>query len=354
MLYQRPNMNTETTNVEIGSNSQGNSPSLATVLNSLSWGGASYPKYEARAEVTADAGAGGGAAASTSSTGAEGGGNAGGGGSSTAGQSGESSTPNAGQGGAAGAEGNEANLRALRQNYETLKPWEKAAQTIKDPNAALQAHTRVTKMFNDGLALAKQLGYTEDSYKAAFEDDPVDTLATLRNEHAKANPNAAEEARLRKIAEDAARKANQPVTEEINRQKTEVALNKLDGEINRLITDDKLGFGKDVSPEVREYLENMLDQMLPDEVLAEVKIHGKVSGVAPIFEQAKAQLIKVINAYNASLSRPNNSANGNGRTFNRPAANGNGNGQPKQVHELTLDDIINDGAVLPGVKAGKY
>jgi hypothetical protein len=360
-------MKNEQTNVETGSNSQGNSPSLATVLSQLSWGGNNFPSYEGRCEATADAGA-----AATSGAGAGAGGGAGdaagagagaslaeGGASPAPGQSGGSSTPNANDGGAGGA-GNGDNIRTLRQNYETLKPWEKIAQTVKDPNAALTAYQQTQKLFNNGLELAKALGYTEDSYKAAFDDDPVDTLSSLRAEHAKANPQAADDARIRKIAEDAARNANRPVTEEINRQKTEVALNKYDSEFDRLLADDKVGFGPDVSDEVKQFLYKLVDQSVPDAVLAEIKATGKVSGLQPVFEQAKAQMIKVVNAYATMTTKKtsgggNASAGGNGRTFaNNSNAGGNGNANANANKPITLDDIINNPDLLPGVKAGKY
>lgn len=347
------------TTVEIGRNSQGNSPSLATLLSQMSWGGSNFPAYEGRCEDAGGAGDGGGAGDSASSAAAgDGSGTpASAAGSPPAGQTPASSSGAPTNGGAGAGNDNDANIRTLRQNYETLKPWEKVAQTLKDPAAALQAHERVQGMFKQGSEMAKALGYTEESFKAAFEDDPVDTLSHLRGEFNKANPDLAAQERMNKAAREAARKETAPITEQLNRQQTEVAMQKFDSEFTRLLTDDKLGFGKDVPDDVRKEMFDLMDAMITDDVLKELKSSGKVAGIQKVFEQAKGRLIKTINAYNGMIA---GQARGNG------GGNGNGNGgKPPLVRTgthnaggskpLTLDDIIgNPEANLPGLKAGKY
>lgn len=336
----------KTSHVETGSNSQGNSPSLATVLSTLNWGGNSDSYNGKLEDVSAAPAAGTGTPAAGAGSPPAGAGN------------GQGSPTDGGTGGApaAGAaavpDANAENLRTLRTNYETLKPWETVSKAVKDPALALSAFQSHQKMYTSGLEMAKALGYTEESYKAAFDDDAVDTLSHLRAEHAKANPDAAGAERIRKAAEDAARTATKPITEHLNRQQTEVAMAKYDGEFSRLITDDKLGFGKDVAPEVREAMEDIVNQMMPDNVLAEIKASGKVSGIQATFDQAKAHLIKVVNAYNGMLAKSAaaNNGGGAGRTIPNRAAASNGGDKP-----LTIDDIINDpSANLPGLKSGAY
>jgi hypothetical protein len=111
----------------------------------------------------------------------------------------------------------------------------------------------------------------------------------------------------------------------------------------------------------------LVENNLTDEVINQIKFEGKVSGIQKVFEDAKAYLIKTVNAYNKLLeSRANNgggqvrrpataspaSGNGNGNG-NGNAGNGNGGGKP--YNGVTLDDILNDPEkVLPGLKKGAY
>lgn len=336
-------------NVENGSNSLGTSPTLATVLSSLNWGGSpSYASYEGRLDISDPA------PAATPDPGA-----AAAPGTDPAAQPASPAVADSGASpanpGAAQPNANDDNLRQLRQNYEALKPWEKVAQQLKNPDAAVSAWTRTQNMYSEGAKLAAALGYTPESYKAAFEDDPVDVLSTLRKEHATANPQYAQQQAMERAAREAAKREVNPVLQEINKQKTDVAFAKYESEFNRLVVDDKLGFGKDTPEEIKDALYDLVNSLVPDDVIAEIKTQGKFSGLHKVFADARNRVITVVNAYNKmTASRAQGNGNGNGN----PNPNPNRRQQQSPVDNggkpLTLDDIIGNGDLLPGVKAGKY
>jgi hypothetical protein len=256
---------------------------------------------------------------------------------------------------------NAENIKQLRTNYEALKPWEKIATTIKDPAAALAAYTRTQTMFTEGQKLAVKLGYTPESFKEAFEDDPIDTISTLRQEANKADPQLAEQQRLQKLVDDATKRALQPQFEKENKIATDNAIKLMDTEIDRLVADPKDGFGPDTPAEIKDAIHDVMDLLLTDETMLAVKQGGNVAGVQKAFTEAKAQIIKVVNAFNKmQADRAIKERGGNGmpgtRT-NRPQGGNSGNGgQPaaKEFKDFNLDDLIADPGQLPGLASGKY
>lgn len=253
---------------------------------------------------------------------------------------------------------NDENLRTLRTGYEKLKPWEQFAAKAGDPAKAAAAFDRYTAVQNEVFELGKSLGYTEESIQAAFEEDAVDTLAHLRGEMAKQNPQFATRRQIEEETRRVTREALKPVNEEINRQKTDVAIRTYENELNRLIDDDKVGFGPDMPKELRTVLHDIINLYTPDNVLADIKVSGKVAGVQAVFNDVKTSFLSAVNHYNTWMNGKAGNGNGNANAGN---GNGNGNGNGAAAAKpnggnkpLTLDDIINDAGVLPGLKAGRY
>lgn len=330
---------------------------LAQTLASLTWGGSAYPAYAGRMEGEGD-GAGAGAASSGSGSSAAAG--AGTGTSASAGASpangqGQGGSPTSGTGTGQGAgSDNDANLRTLRTNYERLKAWETVASKVKDPSEALTAHGTYSKMWTEAQQLAKDLGYTAESLREAFTEDPAETLQFLRGK-VQANPEIANRRQAQEAMRRTAQEVMSPVLSELNNQKTEQAVQRFNTSLDQFLTDDKIGFGKSIDPDFKAHVVELIESMVPDSVLEEIKVEGKTAGLQKFVEELKAKIIKATNAYNKMTTSSGQSGEGQGNgqgALRRPAGQAQG---AVDASKLTLDDIMNNPEKhLPGLRDGKY
>lgn len=320
--------------------------SPTTVRDPYMWGGTTYPTYEGRLDGAAVAEPVASPAASTVPPAAAPT-------SPVGGVPGGSPTPVASP--VAAPNPNDANIATLRTNYERLKPWESVAKLGK-PEQIQAAYQRHQALESEATQLAEALGYTTESLQEAFAEDPFDVITHLRSEYKRQNPGHVDPKRIESMVNQGLKKAMGPIQEQINKQQTDTALGKLEQEFSRLISDKELGLGDDTPADIKDELYNLVDMMMPDSVMAEIKFEGKTSGVAAVFAEAKARLIKAVNSYNtwqASRAARNPGGNQGGRAAG--GGQGNGNGAPPASSKLTLDQIMDSPEThLPGLKAGRY
>ena len=225
--------------------------------------------------------------------------------------------------------GNDANIAVLRQSHELIS-------RLGGPEA-IQRYQQQVQVLNqlrtEGAQLAEQLGYTPESFEAAFGQDPADTLAYLRNAANQARANQPEP-----TLEEVLNQRLGPVEQQLRMQQVERSNAAVDGELTRVFNEHAIFKGKSNIPAdaqgfimdlAREYLK--YDQPGLKKVLA-----GDMSPVGTAFTAAMDRFFKAVNAYtqwNSGLGQPASTGN---QPQSQSTGTGNGNGAPK----WNINDLI--------------
>lgn len=198
------------------------------------------------------------------------------------------------------------NIAQLRSSYETLKKaWEPTTALGKPEEVIGHAQTAV-KLYNETQKLGKELGYSAASVQKAFKDDPVNTLAWLRNEQRTkggqrdgGDGGANQNKDVQALVDAAVKKATAPYTERVNKQEAEVAMKLVDSEFVKLHTASFPTDGTNPMPDEMSNLFFDAMQMLMDtdpECYARIR-EGKTSDIAKYYDEAKSILTKAHTAW---------------------------------------------------------
>lgn len=326
----------------------------ADILN-ISWGGPEYSDYAGFGEVASGGGGAPAAAApaagsapstaAPTGTGAQPGsqpgtsGNDGGRSASPAGQGGQGATPTPGS----QPNPNDANIEVLRQSHQTV-------QRLGGPEKVTAAVERYTKMYDTSKQLADALGYTPESFESAFAESPADIYTTLMQEAADADGSRNGN---RNGNGDRGRGQQEPTLQEVidrqlsplrnfaTRQMAREANTAVDGEFNRLFSEQSLFKGKQVPAEVKEAIYNQFTDLVKGDAAAQNLIlqKGDVSKLLPHFDAAVANMVKFTNSWTKwHTGSPSNDGNQGGQgneggQGGRPAAAASPN-------PFSLDDVI--------------
>lgn len=293
-----------------------------------------------------DSGAGGGGIVTPPAT-SSGSGNDGGNAASSAAPGSAAGSPPAGGTGA----GDDGNIAQLRGSYDTLKKaWEPAAALGRPEEVLGHAQTAV-KLYTETQKLGKELGYSPASIQKAFKEDPVNTLAWLRNEirtkggqgnQGGDGKNA--NADVQKLVDDAVKKATAPYTEKVNKQEAEAAMKLVDTEFTRLHTAAFPTDGTNPMPEPMQNLFFDAMQMLMDtDPNCYTRIReGKTSDISKYYDEAKSILTKAHVSWNEweqkklGLGKDNGAGGGNkaGAADDKPSLQDIIEGNDKAVRSL--------------------
>lgn len=189
------------------------------------------------------------------------------------------------------------NIKQLREQYETtktkLEPWEKNFQGVKPEDVAV-AHTAFSQMNKEALELGSTLGYDANEVRQFMRTDPVAVLNHLRQKAADSQKGPVSPADIRKMVEQAANERLKPFEQERERHTIATAMQKFDGEFDRLVAETY----KDGLPdEAREALKEMCNAMTGEDAEACKALRaGKVVGVQKHFAAANARIQKIFTA----------------------------------------------------------
>ncbi len=223
-------------------------------------------------------------------------------------------------------------IELLRREYETtkskLEPWEKLGAK---PEEVGKSHQTYTKIFSEATNLATQLGYESQELQEAFEQDPVGTLAFLRQAVQKAN--GAEKpltrADVQQLADKIASDKLKPFQQERELALDQKAEQAFDGEFDRQF---KTSFPDDLPESNKEALKGLAWSLLSEDkdAYGALRSKGDVAKVQAAFESAKKTLLKIVADYGTHERK---------RVGGKPPdgqGEGNGNRKPQ-----SLDDMIN-------------
>lgn len=190
-------------------------------------------------------------------------------------------------------------LRQLREQYEQtrskLEPWERTFSGVK-PEEASRSHQTYTKLFTEANTLGSQLGLTAEVVRQYFEEDPVGTLAQLRQAAQERQPQSLTRADLERIAEQKAKELMQPFQQREEQRLDSEAEQRFDGEFDRQF---KTGFPNGLPDSNREALQGLAWQLLIDnkDAYGALRTKGDASSIAAAFEQAKKTFLTIVADY---------------------------------------------------------
>lgn len=226
------------------------------------------------------------------------------------------------------------NWKQLRTKYD------ERGQKITEYEPQAQAYT---KIHTAASTLATQLGYTAEDFKFAFDSDPIGTLTLLQHEAKEAAGSARTttddgQPDLTKQLEDMVDQRMKPVTEHVNQQQTEVAMQRYSTELTQAISSNNLV--ATAPPEVQDMVKDYLEEYFAGQpnILTAMKQKGDFSAVKDAVSFVAGRLHSAFTKWQAAEM---------GRTGGRPAANTQG---AKPNGKFTLDQIIDD----PGVLGDQY
>jgi len=181
----------------------------------------------------------------------------------------------------------------LRREYEStkakLEPWEKLGAKYEDVS---RSHQTYTKLHSEAVQLGQQLGLDAATVEQYFNDDPADTLATLRQsvQQRQGQEKPLTRAEAEKIADARAKELLKPFQQEREQALDMKAEQTFDGEIDRQI---KTSFPHGFPEKNTEALRGLAWQLLNDNKDGYTALRGKgdTSAAVQAFEKAKETLL---------------------------------------------------------------
>lgn len=207
------------------------------------------------------------------------------------------------------------------------------ALPANDPNLAVirSSHDLVTKhggaevinrwsSFNldtlnqEGSRLADSLGYTPESFAAAFKQDPIQTIAYMRDEAARAGRGPANGTGTPPDPRTAMDSRLGMVENAIRLQQVEKANTSVDGELSRVFADHAVFKGKqNVPADVTSFAQDLAREVLKyDQAGLDKILKGDLSPVKAAFDTAMDRFFKAVNAYSQWIGQPTATPGGNG------------------------------------------
>lgn len=243
-----------------------------------------------------------------------------------------------------------ANVRQLREQYESTKKQLDSYTGLGKAEELQRLHTQYQAQQKEALTLGTDpaLNYTPESIQAAFEKDPIGTLALLRQEHQKiqaangkadlSDPKALNDLIQRQLAEK-----TKPYDTFLDKQMTDAAEGKMR---NHFDTVFKSAFpDADFPPEAKQGLFDLTDLLMGYDkpALQRLKFEGKTADVDRYFDQAKGMFLNAVNSYTAWQTKKAGPVKANG-TPNVP-------GTPTTPAAFTpgrsrLDQMIDDPSLI--------
>lgn len=189
---------------------------------------------------------------------------------------------------------NDENIRNLRTGYESYQKLGKVEELAPIIQGYRGAETSVAE-------IGAKLGFSAESVKAAFAQDPVGTIRRLAELEAKAGPPAnAATPDPDKLLDEKLNERLTPITQHINTQRAQAATAKFDTQFDSLFSNHAEFKGAaDVPKEVREVLYNMVSSGFKEDKDAMLRLlnEGKTSDVQKYFDGVMEQFLKVTNSY---------------------------------------------------------
>lgn len=248
----------------------------STYRDPYAWGGPTYPSYAG--SLHADPGAAGAPPAGSSAVPA---------GSPPAGSN--AGSPPAGSapaGSPPAGPSNEDNIRNLRTNYETIKKDHDRYASLGKYEELESAHKVTQGLRTEAMTLGKQLGYSEQEIAEAFASNPRKLLSFLDRKAAETGgrrPNAGDpKQELARMVDE----KTKPFTDFVNRQQTERAMSKFEGEFDRI---HKEAFPQGVPEEVEGLIYEGVSMLFMSNptALEALKKEGKTGEIAQIYTKVK-------------------------------------------------------------------
>jgi hypothetical protein len=340
----------------------------------INWGGPGYGEYNgfgssapvgAGAGTGAGTGSGAGAGAGTGTgtgagtgtgTGTGSGAPSGAGGSagqgsptgpgSGAGPGSSSGTGTSGSGSPTGQGGSDPNIATIRASHEAL-------QRLGGLDKVQGAVERYNRMHDTSAEIATQLGYTPESFEAAFAESPAEIYTHLLNEFEVAQRASGRgdgtRGEVNQVLQDHLNRQLQPIRQHIIRQQAREANDRVDSEFGRLFGEQTLFKGKQVPAEVRDFVYNHFTDLVKwDDNVQNAVLQGDVSKLQPLFDKAVANLVAFSNNWAkwTTGSAGTGAGTGTGTGANAGAGTGTGEGGTGAGNgngarnPFSLDDII--------------
>jgi hypothetical protein len=215
----------------------------------------------------------------------------------------------------------DADLRTLRQNYESYKKLGDLDKLTPEVQGYRGAIAKVHE-------LGRTLGYTEDSVQAAFLNDPVATIQALQQEAQQQarNPQATDP--KNNDPRNMVREEIAPLMQFVQKQMTDAANTRFENEFSNLLGADPEF--KDCPEDVRTAIRDMVSESFKhDEPAMQRLLQGKTSDIKKYVDGVKERFLKVVNAH--SQWKGTRTPVGENRQTTDPGGKKN----------FTLDDIIN-------------
>lgn len=295
------------------------SESLADFTSSINWGGTGYGAYEGRCEVPAASPAAPPAATPAAPVVAT-----------------PAASPAAPGSAAASPAAGDTKIdwatapAQLRTAYETTKAQlEKYSALGITPEQVQSAHATYTTIRTEAVELASDLGFTEAQVDRAMQKDPAGTLLWLRNKARESAPPANKDGDVESLVRTQVEQATKPINDYVNKQMTDSANTRFEGEFNRLF--DAEYPDKEFPAEIKSAFLDLTSEFIKydKEALTRLKMDGKVSDVGKYYAQAKSYMEKLFTQW---------------ETYQTKKAGANGPPPPRKVGDvapkLTIDDII--------------
>lgn len=230
--------------------------------------------------------------------------------------------------------------------YGNWKALRDTLQNERTRAAGLETQLQTfTQLRTGAQTLAKTLGYDDADFTEAFNADPAGTILILRQEEAAARQSGqrggqqqgqqGNQQDLQDQIRDLVRKETAPVTAQVNQQITEAAMVKYEQNLTTAITADPVL--KNAPPEVHDIVKDYLGEYFASQpqVLLAMKTKGDFSAIPEAVKYISGRLNTAFAKWLA-----HNNAGG------RPSQTSPALQRPNGGAKITLDDIINDPAVL--------
>ncbi len=180
-----------------------------------------------------------------------------------------------------------------QQTKANLEKWEKLG--VK-PDDVSRSHQTYTTLYSEAKELGSTLGYSDKEVREAFQKDPVSTLATLRQMAQQAQPAQPSQQDIQRLLDKRLEERLRPFEVEREQRLEQEASHRFDGECGQQF---KQSFPEGLPDSNRTAISGLAWSMLIDKPEAyEALRKGDASVVAPVFDQAKKLLLKIVADYN--------------------------------------------------------
>lgn len=185
----------------------------------------------------------------------------------------------------------------LRTEYEQtkakLEPWEKLGAK---PDEVAQHYSVAAKMYKEATDISTELGYNPDDVKAAYQKDPVATLAFLRQQKelaAGSDPSKTDPLKTieKRLSDFEKKEQARELNGKVNR-----AMELYGNEFDRI---HKAAYPDGAPDELTDVLDQWAYGLLlqDHEAVQRLREEGKVSDIAKFYDQARNLFVKAHQAW---------------------------------------------------------